>query len=86
MNTLTEDVVWEELRSSLEQRFTAWHLDHAEARAKSFVSELRRKGWRIPLPEGSAPPRPGRPLHPEIVKRNIQRCRDELRAMVGGDD
>ncbi len=86
ITTPVEETVWDELLASLEKRFTVWNLDHSQQRAKSIVNELRRSGWRVPLPDGSAPPRPGRPLHPEIVKRNIQKCRDELRAMRGAED
>lgn len=77
---LAEDTAWDELRLSLEKRFAVWRLDHADKRARSIVEEMRRTGWRIPLPAGSEPPKLGRPLHPEVVARNVQRCRDALRA------
>lgn len=87
MITLAEDLAWGELRVMIERHL--WHEDDAVARFKiaaSLTASMRKAGWRIPLPEGSEPPKLGRPLRPEVVKRNIQKCRDELRATRGVED
>ena len=79
MTMLTEDFPWEELEASLEKVFAQWCLTHAEQRAHSIVGDMRRSGWRIPLPEGQRPPERGSPLDPERVHINAQRCREALR-------
>ena len=77
----TEDIAWEDLEAVLERMFADWRLSHPEQRAHSIVGGMRRSGWRIPLPEGTAPPKLGRPLPPERVKDNVRKCREALRDM-----
>ena len=79
MTMLTEDFPWEALEASLEEMFARWRLTHAEQRARSIVGDMRRSGWRIPLPEGQRPPDVGRPLAPERVRVGMDRCRQALR-------
>lgn len=86
MISLAEDVPWEALEEALQRQFTGWNLSHADLRARSVVSNLRRSGWRIPLPAGSEPPKMGTPLRPEVVKRNIQMCREAIRATKVTDE
>jgi hypothetical protein len=50
MTTLTEEARWANLRNDLVAQFETWSIPAADYRAATIVRELRRKGWRTPIP------------------------------------
>lgn len=88
MTTLNEEARWAKLRTALEERLSDWRLDAASERAEGIVRDLRRSGWRIPLPDHQArnelwARRPT--LRPEAVQRHAAACREALRETQGKD-
>ena len=79
MTTMIEEARWAKLRNALEERFTDWQLPHPADKANRLVYDLRRSGWRVPLPPGTKPPPRGRPSRPEAVKRHAEACREAMR-------
>lgn len=79
MTTMIEEARWAKLRNALEQMFEGWQLENPADRADRIVYDLRRSGWRVPLPEDSKPPPRGRAARPEQVRRHIAACREAIR-------
>ncbi len=86
MTTLAEEACWARLRQELEQHLESWQVPAPEDYAEGFVWELRRSGWRTPLPDHDirterSTQRPV--LRPEAVQRHAAACREALRAGRG---
>lgn len=90
MTTLTEEARWAKLRDALEARFDSWFLSASGVRAAEIVYDLRRSGWRAPLPDDALMPRWKPPavrrLDPERVRQHAQACRDALRQTTEDDE
>lgn len=79
MTSLVEEAKWANLREALGEQFHNWNLPYADDKADRVVYNLRRSGWRIPLPPDSATPPRGRAARPDSVRKHIADCRNALR-------
>ncbi len=79
MTSLVEEARWANLREALGEQFHNWNLPYADDKADRLVYNLRRSGWRIPLPTDSAPPPRGRAARPDSVRKHAEACRSALR-------
>lgn len=85
MTSPTEAATWANLQSMLEGKLTDWNVPNARGNAEGLVCELRRSGWRIPLPdhtirnESWKQPRT-RPARTEASQRYIEACRAAIKA------
>lgn len=86
MTTLSEEARWANLRYALEQQLDTWKVPYADACAEGIVADLRRTGWRIPLPDWdvrSEKPGNRRAKPPTATAReHIRACREAIRASM----
>lgn len=83
MTTLTEEARWANLRDDLTAQFETWSLAGAEYRATAIVRELRRDGWRVPLPDHAVRSEAlgaGRKLSADRIRQHMDACRAALRS------
>lgn len=82
MTLLTEEATWANLQIELEEKLDAWHVLHAEDRAKVFIRDLRTSGWRTPLPdfhERNEGWKRRPTVRTEATQRHIAACRAAIR-------
>lgn len=83
MTTLTEEARWANLRDDLVEQFETWSVPAADYRAAMIVRNLRRDGWRVPLPDHAIRTEAlgsGRKLSADRVRQHMDACRAALRS------
>jgi hypothetical protein len=79
MTSLVEEARWSNLRDSLEDQFDQWDMPDPGQWADRIVYNLRRSGWRVPLPADSKVPPRGRAASPKAVRKHLADCRSAIR-------